>query len=492
MAMVEKKEKKGPRAFSLEVIPGLAGMFSDFFGLAIIAPLLPEELKRLNRGSQWVGYIVTGQYAAVVVGSFLMGAFADHFGEVVALSTCMVFDAVLFMSSGFASTAAILLMIRCLAGLFAPQGLAIAWISSVSTPQTLPARMGAIAGCIHLGILAGTAVGGFIPSWVAACLLSGAPPLFTLGLIALNIVKGKKKTTSASELVRVGRTQNDDEKDEEAEEENGDKARPREEEEEEEPDVKKYEKESSFLDVVLSEDDSNKDSAVEKKESPLKSALYSREFCAVFMTFFANGMQISVHFALLVVVLTEKYGFSRVQYSLTLMPASLIQMFNHIYVLPMVIRLRADPFVIMAIITGWNALFLIVICVISALFPDSPWPIVAVQNVAFWGMSFSQGVGNFASATHAAFAAPSSKGALIGLGRSAFNLGTAVGPSLLIAVYLRTNVRLALGVNALLYASSCLASLRSLFGDPNNRPPSYYPSSTREEKKATSDGDKGR
>ena len=419
-------DKKKTRIYTLDVWPGLLGMYSDFFGLAIIAPLLPEELTRLNRGAQWVGYVVTGQYTAVVIGSFLMGAIADYFGQVVALSLCMLLDAVLFAASGFAPTAASLLAMRCLVGLFAPQGLAIAWISSVSTPETLPARMGAIAGFIHLGIVTGTAIGGLVPSWIWACLLSGGPPLVTLGLIALYKLRERRPEQQPPK--------------------------------DDDPEKKKKLKRSTSL------------------RRSLRNGMISREFAAVFLTFFANGMEISIHFALLVVVLTERYGLSRFEYSMTLIPASFIQMFNHFFLLPILIKTRRDPFILMAMLTGTICVFLCFIILITAVVPDSPWPLIVVQNVAFWGLAFTQGVGNFASATHAAFASPDAKGALIGLGRSAFNLGTAVGPTVLIALYLKANVRISLAVNAALYACGCVASILAVLGDPAHRPPSYFPS----------------
>lgn len=180
-----------------EALPGLIGIFADFFGIAIIAPILPEWVAARNHSPQWVGTILTGQYAAVVLGSLLFGVVADRFGAACALGTCMLIDAVAFAASAFAPTVQALLVMRIVAGLAAPQGLSIAWIASVSTPDQLKRRMGLVAAYIQLGILCGTIAAGFV-SWPVACLGSAVPPFIVVCVLLTTGVRPKKQAASSS------------------------------------------------------------------------------------------------------------------------------------------------------------------------------------------------------------------------------------------------------------------------------------------------------
>lgn len=381
-----------------DAVPGLVGMYADFFGLAIVAPILPEWVKGQHRSAQWVGYIVSGQYSAVVLGSFLFGGIADKYGNVCALTTCMLIDAGLFAASGWAPSAESLLAMRVLVGVATPQALAVSWIATVTPSHMLPKRMGLIAAYIHIGIVSGTIAGGFL-DWRTACVVSAVPPVVTVALLA--------------------------------------RFRPR--------------SRSSDEDVV------NKDA----DDGALWSGIKTWQFASVATCMLANGFELSIQFALFVVVLTEGYGLSRQQYALSLVPASFIQIFNHYFLLPKLIVWVPNPYDLLARLSLTLTFIFVVVIFANLAFPQSPWPLLIVQCLAFWTMSFSQGAGNFASATHAARVAPGSKAALVGLGRSSLNLGLAIAPSLLIAIYLNVNLRAALAVLAFLYLIATLVSYRA-------------------------------
>lgn len=46
-----------PSRSAFDAAPGLLGILADFFGLAIIAPILPEWIASKNASTQWVGYV---------------------------------------------------------------------------------------------------------------------------------------------------------------------------------------------------------------------------------------------------------------------------------------------------------------------------------------------------------------------------------------------------------------------------------------------------
>ena len=70
------------RASLFDLAPGLLGIWADYFGLGVIVPLLPRWCRRVAGVSdQWVGFILTGQYFAVVLGQLVVGVAADRLGR---------------------------------------------------------------------------------------------------------------------------------------------------------------------------------------------------------------------------------------------------------------------------------------------------------------------------------------------------------------------------------------------------------------------------
>lgn len=268
----------------------------------------------------------------------------------------MLVDAALFAASGWAPSPASLLAMRLVAGVATPQALAISWISSVSPPDLLPRRMGLVAACIHLGILSGTIAAGFV-NWEVACVMSAVLPVLNL----LLLITWHGRSDASTGLDKPALTS-------------------------------------------------------KSRSAALASGIKTIHFASVASTMFANGFEMSIHFALLVVVLTKDYGLTRAQYSLSLAPASFVQIFNHYYLLPRLIQV-APAYDLLTSLSACLVIILLAALLLNVAIPSSPWPFLVVQNVALWAMSFTQGVGNFASATHAASIAPEAKAALIGLVR---------------------------------------------------------------------------
>ena len=72
--------RSGPSPL-FDLAPGLLGIWADYFGLGVIV-LLPRWCRRVARVSdQWVGFILTGQYFAVVLGQLVVGVAADRLGR---------------------------------------------------------------------------------------------------------------------------------------------------------------------------------------------------------------------------------------------------------------------------------------------------------------------------------------------------------------------------------------------------------------------------
>ena len=78
----------------------LLSMFSDYFGIGLIAPLLPFWLKDQGFSLRWVGTIIFAQYIATIFGLPFFGAESKRFGVERTLLFLMVADSALFWGSG--------------------------------------------------------------------------------------------------------------------------------------------------------------------------------------------------------------------------------------------------------------------------------------------------------------------------------------------------------------------------------------------------------
>lgn len=155
---------------------GCAAILVDFIGLGMIAPILPAIVSR-----QAVGFILTAQYGAVVVGQIAVGALADRVGRRLVIVGVMSLDAVFFAASGFTTNATSLIVLRLLAGFAAPVALGISYVAAVSQhlpPARAQFNFALVGVSFNLGSLIGAATGGLLGAelWLPANLVSGIVP----------------------------------------------------------------------------------------------------------------------------------------------------------------------------------------------------------------------------------------------------------------------------------------------------------------------------
>ena len=407
------------RAPLFDLAPGLLGIWADYFGLGVIVPLLPRWCRRVARVSdQWVGFILTGQYCAVVLGQLVVGVAADRIGRHRTMAAVMAGDAALFVASGLIDRAAPQLLARVAVGLCAPPALAVAWVAEASPAEDLPRAMGLIAASIHSAILLGAVFGGLLGArrWLEANLVAAAVPALNLALVGAHARRRRPPPRpSPSEAA-------------------ADPASP----------PLKAEAEAASASAP----------AAPPSRAPLRSVLVSRPFGAVGFAMLANGLGLSAQFSLVPVALARDHGFSEAALACALMPAAFCQIFNHACLLPRLIRRlgawRAAAALHLALGALYGAL-------VARPARARVAPLLVASTLSYWTVSFSQGVANFLATTVAtersAAGARAAIGTVNGVARSLFNVGFGLGPVCLLQL-----ARVAEWLPYAVLAAACFAS----------------------------------
>ena len=174
---------------------GCAAILVDFIGLGMIAPILPSIVAK-----QSVGNILTAQYLAVVVGQLVVAGMSDYFGRRRVIFAVMVFDALLFGSTGFTKDVTALIVLRLLAGFAAPVALGISYVASISfglPPAKAQLNFAYVGMSFNLGTLIGAATGGLLGAdlWLPANLVAGVVPAFVAiwALATLDTAEDREK-----------------------------------------------------------------------------------------------------------------------------------------------------------------------------------------------------------------------------------------------------------------------------------------------------------
>ena len=127
--------------FTTAVLPSLLAAGADYFGLGVIGPLLPYfVIDTQGQGEAWVGYVTTAQFLGVLIGGLVMSRIGDIYGLKVAIQTAMAADVIFFILSGYASTVEILCLCRFFAGFFTPLVPSISWIINASDARPTAKR----------------------------------------------------------------------------------------------------------------------------------------------------------------------------------------------------------------------------------------------------------------------------------------------------------------------------------------------------------------
>ena len=159
-------------------------VFIDLFGFGIILPALPYYAQTLGASGLWLGVLFTAYSAAQLFGAALLGRWSDRVGRRPILLLSLLGSVLAFTLCGFATTLAMLIAARALAGAFGGSiAAAQAYIADVTTPAERARAMGLLGASIGLGFVLGPAVGALLAHWGLGF---GAAAFVAAGLAAIN------------------------------------------------------------------------------------------------------------------------------------------------------------------------------------------------------------------------------------------------------------------------------------------------------------------
>ena len=165
-----------------DVLPVVLTVFIDLVGFGIVLPLIPFYATELGAGALEVGLII-GSYSAVqFVLAPVWGGLSDRFGRRPILLVGFVGSAASYLVFGFATTLAVLLLSRIIAGAMgANVAVAQASVADSSRPDRRARAMGLIGASFGLAFIVGPALGGILSRWGYAL-----PGFVAAGLSATN------------------------------------------------------------------------------------------------------------------------------------------------------------------------------------------------------------------------------------------------------------------------------------------------------------------
>lgn len=192
-----------------------ATVFLDLVGFGIIIPVLPFLARSLGASGFWIGVLLTAYSAAQFLGAPWLGRLSDRHGRRPVLLLTLLGSVLSYLLMGFATSLAVLICARGLAGLFGGSiAAAQAYIADVTAPEERSKFMGILGAAIGMGFVVGPAIGSVsasygasVPAFIASG-LCGANLLFavfrlkeTRSLAARN--SGKPATLSLADLRRA-------------------------------------------------------------------------------------------------------------------------------------------------------------------------------------------------------------------------------------------------------------------------------------------------
>lgn len=136
-------------------------IFIDLVGFGIVIPLLPTYVTRLSASPALVGFVMASFTLMQFIFSPIMGRLSDQYGRRPFILMGLAGSFVSYLMFAFASSLAMLLASRLLAGLFnANVAVGQAYIADVTSPEERSKGMGMIGAAFGMGFTFGPVIGG--------------------------------------------------------------------------------------------------------------------------------------------------------------------------------------------------------------------------------------------------------------------------------------------------------------------------------------------
>lgn len=116
---------KQPTSLLRRILPALLCVFTDYYGLSAMVPMMPFHLQDAagldnEAATMYFGIINSSQYAGVVVGCIFWGFASDRLGPMRSVQMTMIGDVVTFALTGITVQPGYLIVVRIAAGFFSP------------------------------------------------------------------------------------------------------------------------------------------------------------------------------------------------------------------------------------------------------------------------------------------------------------------------------------------------------------------------------------
>ena len=177
-----------------------ATVFLDLVGFGIIIPVLPFLARSFGASGFWIGVLLTAYSAAQFLGAPLLGRLSDRHGRRPVLLLTLLGSVLSYLLMGFASSLALLIVARALAGLFGGSiAAAQAYIADVTIPAERSKFMGILGAAIGMGFVVGPAIGSLSATYGAT-----TPAFVASGLCAANLIFAFWRFTESRSVLERG------------------------------------------------------------------------------------------------------------------------------------------------------------------------------------------------------------------------------------------------------------------------------------------------
>ena len=376
-----------------------------------------------GNNEKWMGFVLTGQYAGVVVGAALMGYLADRWGRKVGVLTAMMGDAVFFAASALAALHSIqaFFVLRLTAGVFTPIAPATAWlVDSVKSEDRGPALAklaASMMGGYLLGAGGGTLVAVMDGGIPAACWVSAIFALFIFFAITqipepVRTVESEEATKEASVEAGVGNAQ----------------IGPMEAVRRSSISITRMALESPRIPITSSEAIDSKKSAASDSDDPAnnwKRVAKSPQWITVAFILFNNGLLFGALLTLSGQSLANDFKWSETQVSVTYLTMVVLLIVVAIFAYrPLVEKVGRRKFLTGALTFG------VVLTIFMAIFSKkNAWAFTFLVVSLFVATSTIVPTGTHIASELADRWCPNAQGTILGLTRAMFTVGQAVGPA---------------------------------------------------------------
>mmetsp|Transcript_2987 Transcript_2987/g.7559 ORF Transcript_2987/g.7559 Transcript_2987/m.7559 type:complete len:482 (+) Transcript_2987:23-1468(+) len=153
-------------------LPGLLPIFVDVVGVSVILPLVAVYVDEIGARVEDVGTILTANFLGQMLGTPLLGGFADRFGPKRALLVSMFGNAIFFSLSAFMTNVPALSAVRFFGAMCNAIGGGQKWIIDASTPLHRESVMSLLVLTFLVAFLAGAGIGAATGSWLIGCMIT--------------------------------------------------------------------------------------------------------------------------------------------------------------------------------------------------------------------------------------------------------------------------------------------------------------------------------